>query len=92
MSLPDPIAARVARLFEERLGIALPDQDTDLFQEGVLDSLSFVNLLFHLEREFGLVIPLEDLELDRFRSVRAIALFVAARSGGGQLGARGGQA
>ena len=93
MSQLEPIAARVARLFETRLNIAVPDPDTDLFREGVLDSLSFVNLLLHLEREFGLAISLDDLELDRFRTIRSIAQYLEGRcAGDAQLGARGGQA
>lgn len=73
------LEARVAALFTERLHLAAPAPDADLFAEGVLDSLYFVELLLRLEREFGLTIAPEDVDLDRFRSIAGIARFVAAR-------------
>jgi len=33
----------------------------------------------HLEREFGVTVALEDIELDHFRSIERIAQFVARR-------------
>ena len=43
----------------------------------MLDSLALVELIFAIEREFGVTIPLEELEIDSFRSVTSIADFVA---------------
>jgi hypothetical protein len=37
-------------------------------------------LLFDLERRFGVTIPLEELEIDDFRSINSIASLVQARS------------
>jgi acyl carrier protein len=59
----------------------VPAVDADVFESGVLDSLAFVDLLAALEREFGIAIALDDLEIDHFRSVARIADFVAARQG-----------
>jgi methoxymalonate biosynthesis acyl carrier protein len=53
--------------------------DTDLFETAVLDSMVFVDLLLHLEREFGVTVALEDIEFDHFRSIERIAEFVANR-------------
>jgi acyl carrier protein len=39
----------------------------------------FVDLLLHLEREFGVTVALEDIEFDHFRSIERIAEFVANR-------------
>ena len=47
-----------------------------LVKAGALDSLGFVELLVHLEREFAVKISIEDLELDNFRSVARIAELV----------------
>jgi len=94
MSQPDPVAERVTSLIKDGLGIAVPDRDTDLFADGVLDSLSFVNLLLLLEREFEVSIPLEELELDSFRTVGTIARLLEARAAAAadRRGARGGPA
>jgi acyl carrier protein len=61
----------------QRLGRDVPSCDADLFEAGVLDSIGFVELLAALEQEFGFVFQLDDLEVDNFRSVRAIAAFIA---------------
>ena len=42
-----------------------------------MDSLQFVQLVLHLEEDFGIHISLEDLGIDHFRSVVSIADLVA---------------
>lgn len=69
-------ADRVAQILERRLGIRVPDSDANLFAAGVLDSLSFINLLLHLESEFGIVISLEQLDLEQLNTVNRIAAYV----------------
>jgi len=79
--MPDKVLCdEVARFFSERLNVSVSSPDTDLFETGILDSLSFVDLLFYLEQEFGLQVSPEELELETFRSLGRIASFVAARS------------
>ena len=72
---------RVQRLFVEALNVQVPSPDTDLIDGGLLDSLALVELLFAMEREFNVTIPLEELDIDRFRTVNSIADFVE-QSGG----------
>ena len=76
MSEPDSLERRIEKIFEEKLKLVVPSADTDLFATGVLDSLSFVELLLELERGYGVKISLEDLELENFRSIAGIARFV----------------
>jgi acyl carrier protein len=64
---------RVQRLFVETLNTSAPAPDADLIDSGILDSLALVELLFALEREFGVTIPLEELDIETFRSVASIA-------------------
>lgn len=77
---------RIAGLFVERLHMEVPDASTDLFETGALDSMAFVELLSILETEFGITVGLDDLEMDRFRSIASIAAFVSGRNGGPSLG------
>jgi acyl carrier protein len=63
---------RVSRLFVEKLNVRVPSEDTDLIEAGLLDSLALVELLFEIEREFGVSLPLEELEVDSFRTTRRI--------------------
>jgi D-alanine--poly(phosphoribitol) ligase subunit 2 len=71
---------RIARLFSDMMSLDIPSTDTDLFDTGVLDSLAFVELLLHLEREFGVTTSVEDLEISNFRSIARIAGYVTART------------
>ncbi|MGH7254729.1 MAG: acyl carrier protein [Nitrospirales bacterium] len=81
MSEASPVYSQIARLFEEKLHLEIPSTETDLFKTGALDSMAFVDLLVHLEQEFGVAISFEELELDHFRSITKIAEFVTARNG-----------
>jgi acyl carrier protein len=67
----------VMEIFRDSLNLVPPSADTDLFAEGALDSLLLVDLLFKLEQHFNIRIPLEQIELDHFRSVASIAGFLA---------------
>ena len=74
----DPnIQSRVAKLLLDKLHLDVASVDTDLLKTGTLDSLQFVDLLVHLEQEFGISISLDDLEIDRFRSIATMAKFIA---------------
>ena len=71
------IEQRLGRIFEEQMNVVVPATDTDLFETGGMDSLSFVELLLHLDRDFGIHVSLDALELDNFRSIARIARFIA---------------
>lgn len=66
----------VQQLFLERLNIDVPSPDTDLFENGLLDSLLLVDLLVQIEQQFDTVISLEELDLDSFRSTSRIAALI----------------
>ena len=76
-SAPD-LTARVRQVFLEALNIQVPSVDTDLVDTGLLDSLALVELLFAIEREFSVTVPLDELDIDNFRNVRRISELVAA--------------
>jgi acyl carrier protein len=54
--------------------------DEDLFESGVVNSLFAVQLTTFVEKEFGIEIGMDDLELDNFKSVSATAAFIARKS------------
>ncbi|HEV8702652.1 MAG TPA: acyl carrier protein [Candidatus Polarisedimenticolia bacterium] len=81
MHAAEELQGRIVRLFADRLNLDVPSGETDLFEAGALDSMAFVELLAQLEREFGIVVSLQDLEMDNFRTIERIAGFVAARRG-----------
>jgi D-alanine--poly(phosphoribitol) ligase subunit 2 len=69
--------SRIQRIFEEVLSLPAPEPQMDIVEASLLDSLALVTLLFEIEQEFGVEIPLESLEIDDFRSVENIARFIA---------------
>jgi acyl carrier protein len=74
------LTERIERFFTDVLQVDPPGADVDLFDEGILDSLAFVELLLHLERAFGLAVMVDDLELENFKSIARIASFIASRA------------
>ena len=81
MSVEPGIARRIAALIHDTLTVEVPAHDTDLIESGALDSLGLVSLIGEIEREFGIELPLDDFDIDDFRSVERMAAFVAANQG-----------
>jgi D-alanine--poly(phosphoribitol) ligase subunit 2 len=76
------VRERIVGLFLANLHLDIPSAEVDLFEMGVLDSFAFVELLLLLEREFGVGVSVDDLEIDNFRSIDRIAAFVVTHNGG----------
>lgn len=76
------LAGTVVRLIRDVLFVEVPAHDTDLIEEGLLDSMGLVSLITELETELGFELPLDDFDIDSFRTVEGIAAFLV----------RGGQA
>src|SRR5262245_51618481 len=70
---------KIEKVFEQRLHIQAPSRDADLIESGTIDSLTFVELLAHLEEEFSIRIPLDNLDISQFRSIVRIGEFIQAQ-------------
>lgn len=66
----------ISSIFEDQLGLPRPDPSADLLADGVLDSLSLLDLLADIEAELGVQMDLTALELTDLRSVCTLAAFV----------------
>lgn len=79
MSAPEinRLTERIRGLIEQDLGIEIESADTDLLETGLLDSLAVVALMVAIEDTFGCQFPLDDFDLEHFRSISAITTFVA---------------
>lgn len=86
MSADAEVVAQIIELIRDRLSIEVQAPDTDLVESGLLDSLALVMLITALEEAFACELPLDDFEIDRFRSVERIAEFLRSA---GVLEARG---
>jgi methoxymalonate biosynthesis acyl carrier protein len=63
--------------------------DEDIFALGFVNSLLAMQLVNFVEKEFGVTIEDEDLDLDNFRSLRAIDALVTRKRGGADGAAAG---
>ena len=71
-----PLAPRIAGVIREAVSVDVPAYDTDLIETGLLDSLALVSVLAELEQELGYELPLDELDIENFRTVDRIAAFV----------------
>ncbi|WP_394839501.1 phosphopantetheine-binding protein [Pendulispora rubella] len=60
-------------------GHELRDED-DIFSLGFVNSMFAIQLVNFIEHEFGIEIDNEDMELDNFRSVRALVALVQKKA------------
>ena len=67
---------RIDRIFREALNVEVPSSTTDIIDAGLLDSLALVTLLFEVEQEFDLRIPLDGLDIEGLRTVERIAALI----------------
>lgn len=72
----DESVKRIEGLMKDVLAITPDGIDEDLIESGLLDSMALVELLYAIEQEFTVELPLEDLDVELLRSVRGIASYV----------------
>jgi len=51
-------------------------EDTNLFEEGIFDSLGFLSLISYLDEEFGIEVANDELSEDNFESINAVVAFI----------------
>ena len=84
MSMPTAdLTAQISDLIRDVLAVEVPAPDTDLIDAGLIDSLALITLITEIEHDFGMALPLDDFDVERFRSAEQIAAFVAANGGNG---------
>jgi methoxymalonate biosynthesis acyl carrier protein len=76
MENKERIRAFLTRFFRDH---ALGD-DEDIFATGYVNSMFAMQLVQFVEGEFGVAVENDDLELDNFRSLNAIAALVERKT------------
>lgn len=71
---------QIQTIFSQVLYREVQSPQSDLFESGLLDSMSLIELLFSLEQQFGFQPDINDLDLDQFRSIENIAKLVESSS------------
>ena len=77
------LTGQISDLIRDVLHVDVPAPDTDQIDAGLIDSLAQISLITEIEHDFGMALPLDDFDIERFRSAEQIAAFVAANSSDG---------
>jgi len=56
------------------------DDDVNLFETGIVNSLFAVQLMTFLEKTFAIEVGLDDLDIENFKSVNATTAFVVQKT------------
>lgn len=54
--------------------------DTPLIEEGIIDSMGLMRLVHFIEATFGIEVVEEDLDIENFKSVDALTMFIQKKS------------
>jgi acyl carrier protein len=74
--------ARARQIFEDALSVSPPEPEVDIIASGLIDSLALVTLVFELEQEFQVQVPLEALDVEDFRTISNIVRMIQTLRGG----------
>ena len=66
----------IKQLLSDEFGLADMEMDAPIFSAKVLDSMDVLRLMMLLEQEFGTKIPVFEVALEMFDTVRSIAVIV----------------
>jgi acyl carrier protein len=75
----EEVMKAVAALLLETQSLRVESDTTDLFKAGQLDSMALVQLIVDMESHFGVTLPMEELELESFRSISSMAGVILSR-------------
>jgi acyl carrier protein len=66
----------------ENIESAELDNDEDMFESGLVNSLFAIQLMTFLENKFKIKVTMDDLDMDNFKSVNSIFSFVESKQSG----------
>jgi len=75
------IKETVKRFILSSITIADLDDDDDLFESGIVNSLFAVQLMTFIEKTFAIEVEMDDLDIENFKSLNAAAAFVVRKNG-----------
>ena len=71
----------VKRFILSSISIAKLDDDDNLFESGIVNSLFAVQLMTFLEQTFAIEVAMDDLDMENFKSLNATTAFVLQKNG-----------
>lgn len=70
---------RIRAMFLDRFQVEVESDSQDLINDGLLDSLIFVDLIMLLEQDFNVSVDMETVDFEDFRSVAQIVDFIGRK-------------
>jgi len=74
------INAHISHELVDKPGFSLKN-DTPLLESGILNSLSLLKLVVFLEKQFGVVVPADELVPDNFKTIDVICAYLRSKQG-----------
>jgi acyl carrier protein len=71
----------VKRFILSSISIANLDDDDNLFESGIVNSLFAVQLMTFIEKTFAIEVGMDDLDIENFKSLNATTAFVLKKTG-----------
>ena len=75
------IKETVKRFISSSITITNLDDDDNLFESGIVNSLFAVQLMTFIEKTFSIEVGMDDLDIENFKSLNATTAFVLKRNG-----------
>jgi methoxymalonate biosynthesis acyl carrier protein len=82
MNEPNNVKEIIRSFINDSVNIDALDDEENLFESGLINSLFAVQLTTFLERKFGIEIGQDDLDIENLKSVNAATAFVGRKSAG----------
>src|SRR5947207_10471574 len=74
------IKEAVKRFILSSISVAKLDDDDNLFESGIVNSLFAVQLMTFIEKTFAIEVGTDDLDIENFKSLNAMTPFVAQKT------------
>ena len=81
MSAPGTPQDLLRAFIRRYLPVTVLDDDQDLFETGVIDSLFLIQMLTFIESSFGIKVETGDLDHSHFRTLNRAGAFIARKRG-----------
>ncbi|MGH8668427.1 MAG: phosphopantetheine-binding protein [Burkholderiales bacterium] len=76
------IKEALRRYILDSVAVTHLDDDANLFESGIVNSLFAVQLMTFVEKAFAIEVATEDLDIENFKSLNATAAFVLHKNAG----------
>jgi len=81
IELETRIKDTVRRFILSSIAITKLDDDDNLFESGIVNSLFAVQLMTYIEKTFSIEVGMDDLDIENFKSLNATTAFVLKKNG-----------